>query len=79
MVDENKNIWPNDDGLELVNLEKLRLVSALINDATSFQVDYYNFIVVPEVQDFLTYGESQVLSTKELDEWSLKAEPKVIM
>ncbi len=78
-ADENKNIWPSDDdSVELVNLEKLRLVSTLIHDATFFQVDYYNFTVVPEIQDYLAYGESQVLSTKELDEWSLKAEPKTM-
>jgi son of sevenless-like protein len=78
-ADENKNIWPNDDeSVELVNLEKLRLVSTLIHDATFFQVDYYNFTVVPEIQDYLAYGESQVLTTKELDEWSLKAEPKTM-
>jgi len=77
-ADENKNLWPNDEGIELVNLEKLRLVSTLIHDATFFQVDYYNFTVVPEIQDYLAYGESQLMSTKELDELSLKAEPKTV-
>jgi len=76
LEDGNPNILNIDGRTDIINFEKMRRVSVVIQKIVIYQQQPYNFKKVDEIYGYIENLQANILSEKELFDLSLDVEPR---